>query len=197
MQIKVTGKHIDIGEALTTHVEEKLVAAVGKYFDNDRPARGNVVFSRDAHNFKCDSAIHLATGLTAQSKAMATDIYAAFDQAAERIEKQIRRYKRRLKNHHHDRQKPVENVAAQAYVLAGSNAAGEEDEPEDLQPVIVAETQAEVKALTVGEAVMQMELADTPFLLFRNLGSGRVNVVFRRDDGNVGWLDPAEQENGR
>lgn len=189
MQIKVTGKQIDVGSALASHVEEKLVAAIGKYFD--RPAEGNVVFSRDAHNFKCDSSVHLATGLTAKAQAVSTDIYAAFDQAADRIEKQVRRYKRRLKNHHQTRQKPVEIMNAQSYVLAGRQGESDEEEPEDLQPVIIAETNTAIHSLTVGEAVMQMELASVPFLVFRNTANGRVNVVFQRDDGNVGWVDPA------
>lgn len=194
MQIKVTGKQIDVGEALMSHVEGRLGAAIGKYFD--RPAEGSVVFSRDAHNFKCDSSVHLATGLKAQARASSTDIYAAFDQAAERIEKQVRRYKRRLKNHHHERQNPVEIVQAQSYVLAAHpDEGGEEAEPESLQPVIIAEAMTDIQALTAGEAVMQMELADQPFLVFQNSGNGRINVVFRRDDGNVGWIDPATSEN--
>lgn len=188
MHIKVTGKQIDVGDALSSHVEDRLVTAIGKYFD--RPAEGNVVFSRDAHNFRCDSSVHLATGLTAQAQASATDIYAAFEQAAERIEKQVRRYKRRLKNHHQSRQKPVEIMAAQSYVLAGPHES-DDDEPDDLQPVIVAEMMTDIQSLTVGEAVMQMELAGAPFLVFRNTANGRMNVVFQRDDGNVGWIDPA------
>lgn len=190
MQIKVTGKHIDVGNALASHVEEKLDAAIGKYFD--RPALGSVIFSRDAHNFRCDSSVQLATGLTAQAQAVSGDIYSAFDQAAERIEKQVRRYKRRLKNHHQSRQKPVEISAAQSYVLAGSrDSDSEEEEPEDLQPVIVAETTTDIPSLTVGEAVMQMEFSHAAFLVFTNTANGRVNVVFQRDDGNVGWIDPA------
>ena len=193
MQIKVTGKQIDVGEALASHVEEKLGAAVAKYFD--RPAEGSVVFSRDAHNIRCDSSVHLATGLTAQAQAVATDIYAAFDQAAERLEKQVRRYKRRLKNHHPSRQKSIETAPANAYVLAGQSAeSGEEDEPEDLQPVIIAEMMTDIKSLTVGEAVMHMELANAPFLVFRNTANGRLNVVHQRDDGNIGWIDPANTD---
>ena len=193
MQIKVTGKQIDVGEALAGHVEEKLGAAIGKYFD--RPAEGTVVFSRDAHNFRCDSSVHLATGLTAQAQAVSTDIYAAFEQATDRIEKQVRRYKRRLKNHHPARQKSVEIEPANAYVRAGqSTEPGKESELEDLQPVIVAERMSEIPSLTVGEAVMQMELADASFLVFRNPANGRFNVVHQREDGTIGWLDPANTD---
>ena len=106
MQIKISGKQIDVGAALRTHVEDNMVAAVGKYFD--RPVDAHVVFSRNGHEFKCDSSVHLSTGLTAQAHAVNGEIYAAFEQATDRIEKQLRRYKRRLKDHHHSRQDPIE-----------------------------------------------------------------------------------------
>jgi ribosomal subunit interface protein len=189
MDIKVSGKQIDVGGALRTHVEENMVAAVGKYFD--RPVDANVVFSRNGHEFKCDSSVHLSTGLTAQAQAKNGDIYAAFDQATDRIEKQLRRYKRRLKDHHHNRQSPIEMIEAQSYVLRGHDEDVESSEANGMQPVIVAEMATDIKSLTVGEAVMQMELTHSPFLMFKNDANGRINVVFQRDDGNVGWIDPA------
>lgn len=190
MQIRVTGKQLEVGDALSSHVENRLSSAIAKYFD--RPAEGSVVFSRDAHNFRCDSSVHLPSGLTAQAQARAADIYAAFDQAADRIEKQVRRYKRRIRNHHQSRQKPIEIVAAQSYVLARQDEEGDADDASgDLQPAIIAESMTDIQALTVGEAVMQMELADAQFLVFQNLANGRFNVVFQREDGNVGWIDPA------
>lgn len=194
MHIQVNGKQIDVGTALTEHVETSLTAAVGKYFD--RPVDATVTFSKDRHNFRCESLVHLPTGLVAQSTGMAPDVYAAFDLGAEKIEKQIRRYKRRLKDHHQKRKKPVEAVDAPAYVLDAPQFAQEADEPETLQPVIVAEMTEAIKSLSVGEAVMQMELADKPFLMFRHDSNGRVNVVFRRDDGNIGWIDPADIASG-
>ncbi len=187
MHIQVNGKQIDVGESLAAHVEEQLTAAVAKYFD--RPADAVVTFSKDAHNFRCDSTVHLATGLKAQSSATSGDIYAAFDQSAERIEKQIRRYKRRLKDHHRKRPNPVDAMDAPAYVLGAQS--DESDEPETLQPVIVAEMKHPVQVLSVGEAVMQMEFADKSFLIFQHDTTDRVNVVYRRDDGNIGWIDPA------
>ena len=194
MHIKVSGKQIDVGDALRGHVEGNLVAAVGKYFD--RPVDAHVVFSRSGHSFQCDASVHLSTGLTAQARAMNEEIYAAFDTATDRIEKQLRRYKRRLKDHHHSRPSPVEMVEARAYVLRSQDdeVDGEPDEgaaEAGLQPAIIAEMTAEVKSLTVGEAVMQMELAHSAFLMFRNDANGRLNIVFQRDDGNVGWIDPA------
>lgn len=192
MQITVSGKQIDVGEALREHVSDRLIDAVGKYFD--RPASANVVFKKNAHNFQCDATVHLATGLTANAQAKSTEIYAAFDQALERIEKQIRRYKRRLKNHHQSRQDPIEMISAPSYVIASQEEPADDDENEvQVQPVIIAEMTTDIKSLTVGEAVMQMELANASFLIFVNQANGRMNVVFQRDDGNIGWVDPGNQ----
>jgi len=189
MQIKISGKQIDVGEALRTHVEDNMVAAVGKYFD--RPVDAHVVFSRNGHEFKCDSSVHLSTGLTAQAHAVNGEIYAAFDQATDRIEKQLRRYKRRLKDHHHNRQDPIKLIEAQSYVLRNHDEEVDTETVNGMQPVIIAEMTTDIKSLTVGEAVMQMELAHNAFLMFRNDANGRINIVFQRDDGNIGWIDPA------
>ncbi len=188
MQIQVTGKHMDVGDALRTHVAEKLDAAVEKYAD--RVTNVAVTFSRAANNaFKADATVKLPSGLKAQASATAHDVYAAFDGCAERIEKQLRRYKRRLKDHHAERTDPIEAMEAQAYVLAA--AEHHDEEPATLDPVIVAEMMMEIQKISVGEAVMQMELAHAPLLVFRNERHGEINVVFRRDDGNIGWVDPA------
>jgi ribosomal subunit interface protein len=194
MQIKISGKQIDVGKALRTHVEDNLVAAVGKYFD--RPVDAHVVFSRNGHGFKCDSSVHLPTGLTAQAHAVNGEIYAAFDQAAARIEKQLRRYKRRLKDHHQSRQNPIESIEAQSYVLRSHDEEADTGVVNGMEPVIIAEMTTDIKSLTVGEAVMQMELAHAQFLMFRNDANGRINIVFQRDDGNVGWIDPANLPKG-
>jgi len=187
MRIQVSGKQIDIGDALRTHVEERLNEAVGKYFD--RPVDAVVTFTREGYAFIADSSVHLPTGMTVQATSRAEDIYACFEGSVDRMEKQLRRYKRRLKDHHRDRQSPIEGVDAPSYILRGQGD-GVDDEPASLQPVIVAETETRVAFLSVGEAVMQMELAGAPLLVFRNDSHGGVNVVYRRDDGNIGWLDP-------
>jgi hypothetical protein len=148
-----------------------------------------VIFSRDAYQFVCEATIHLSTGLTAQARGAAGDIYAAFESCREKLDKQLRRYKRRLRDHHAARARPVEFEGVPAYILA-AEAAPEEAEPETLQPVIIAEMETRVPALSVGEAVMQMELGGHKLLVFRNEGHGGVNVVYRRDDGNIGWIDP-------
>lgn len=187
MRYQITGKQIDIGEALQSHVRDELGSVVQKYAE--RPTDASVIFSKSGHEFVCEATVHLSTGLTAQAKAHATEIYAAFDGCAEKMEKQLRRYKRRLKDHHSNRREPVAISGAASYILASEESAGE-SEPDTLQPVIVAETQTQIPSLTVGEAVMQMELAGVPVLVFRNEMKDGVNVVYRRDDGNIGWIEP-------
>jgi len=187
MRYKISGKQIDIGEALQTHVQTELGAVVAKYAE--RPTDANVVFSRSAHEYVCETTVHLSTGLTAQAKAHDTEIYAAFEGCCEKMEKQLRRYKRRLKDHHKDRSEPVEILGANSYILASEDAESAA-EPESLQPIIVAEMETRIPSLSVGEAVMQMELAGAPVLVFRNEGKDGLNVVYRREDGNIGWIDP-------
>ena len=189
MRYQVTGKQIDIGSALQTHVETELAAVLEKYAG--RPTDSHVTFSRDAHEHVCETVVHLSTGLNVQARAHAVDIYAAFDGSVEKIDKQLRRYKRRLKDHHHERKQPIDLISASSYILATDD--GEESaEPDSLQPMIIAEMETKIPSLSVGEAVMQMELAGAPVLVFRNEGSEAVNVVYRRDDGNIGWIDPTQ-----
>jgi ribosomal subunit interface protein len=187
MRYQISGKQIDIGAALQTHVESELNRAVKKYAE--RPTDAYVVFSRSAHEYVCEATVHLSTGLTATAKATADEIYAAFDDCREKMEKQLRRYKRRLKDHHRDRREPVELFGASSYILASEDD-HEESEPASLQPIIVAEMETKIQSLSVGEAVMQMELAGAPVLVFRNEGKKGLNVVYRREDGNIGWIDP-------
>ena len=187
MHYQISGKQIDIGEALQTHVKAEIGEIIEKYAQ--RPTECVVVFSRVAHENVCETTIHLSTGLTAQAKGHATEIYAAFESCREKMDKQLRRYKRRIRNHHRDRTAPVEFSESATYILAGSEDV-EEMEPETLQPIVIAEMEMKIPSITVGEAVMQLELAGQQMLVFRNEGHGGVNVVYRRDDGNIGWIDP-------
>jgi ribosomal subunit interface protein len=187
MRYQISGKQIDIGEALQTHVKTELDVIVEKYAE--RPTGATVIFSKSGSEFNCEAIVHLSTGLTAQANAHTHDIYAAFDQCAEKMEKQLRRYKRRLKDHHSHRSEPVELAGASAYILAATDHE-EDQEPDSLQPMIIAETETQVPTLTVGEAVMQMELAGAPVVVFHKEGKTGVNVVYRRPDGNFGWIDP-------
>lgn len=187
MRYQISGKQIDVGDALQAHVKSELGVVMDKY--SQRPTDAAIVFSRDAHNFVCELTVHLSTGLTAQARGQAPDIYAAFDACCERMDKQLRRYKRRLKDHHRERSAPVEFAGASSYILA-SEEGSDEDEPETLQPIIVAEMETRIPSISAGEAVMQMELAQSNVLVFRNERHGGLNVVYRRDDGNIGWIDP-------
>ena len=188
MRYQISGRQIDVGDALKTHVETELGAVVGKYAE--RPTDAQVIFSRDSYEFVCDTIVHLSTGMTAQARGQANEIYAAFEKCADKMEKQLRRYKRRLKDHHRDRTEPVESIGAPSYILASGDGA-EESEPDTLQPMIIAEMQTQIPSLSVGEAVMQMELAGAPVLVFRNeKQKAGVNIVYRREDGNIGWIDP-------
>lgn len=187
MRYQITGKQIDIGEALQTHVQNELGVVLAKYAG--RPTEAYIVFSKSGHEHVCETVVHLSTGLTAQATDHATEIYAAFDGCCEKMDKQLRRYKRRLKDHHKARPQPVELSDAGSYILAAMEDA-DEGTQDDLNPVIVAEMEAKIPALSVGEAVMQMELANAPVLVFRNEKHSGVNVVYRREDGNIGWIDP-------
>ena len=187
MRYQISGKQIDIGEALQSHVKGSIDEIITKF--SQRPTDATAVFSKEAHEFVCEATIHLSTGLSTQARAHDVDIYAAFDGCAEKIEKQLRRYKRRLKDHHKERPQPVELYGASSYILASSDDEGD-SEPDTLQPVIIAEMETKIPSLSVGEAVMQMEIAEAPVLVFKNESSGGVNVVYRRHDGNIGWIDP-------
>jgi len=147
MRYQISGKQIDVGEALQTHVKAELGDAVAKYAE--RPTDAHVIFSKSANEYVCESIVHLSTGLTAQAKAHAHEIYAAFDKCCDKMEKQLRRYKRRLKDHHRDRAQPVEVLGASSYILA-SERENEDSEPDNLQPVIVAEMETQIPSLSVG-----------------------------------------------
>ena len=190
MQLSVKGKQIDIGAALKSHIESSLENTVDKYFEN--PQEGSVVISKEGQSFRSDISLHVGRGILLQSHALSDDPYVSFDNALARLAKQLRRYKSRLRNHHTDKSER-EVLAAQYTVLSGKNdEPQEEDTGAESAPVIVAETTSEISTLTVGEAVMRMDLADLPALMFRNRGSGNINMIYRRTDGNVGWVDPRE-----
>ncbi|MFK5996949.1 MAG: ribosome-associated translation inhibitor RaiA [Rhodobacterales bacterium] len=191
MRYQISGKQIDVGQSLTSHVKSVINDVTVKFAQ--RPTEAKITFSKDAHEFKCESTIHLSTGLTVAAEGRSTEIYDSFEKCTEKVEKQLRRYKRRLKDHHKDRATPVEVMGASSYILASEDAEPE-DEPETLQPVIIAEMETEIQSLSVGEAVMQMELADEPVLVFRNEGHKRLSVVYKRKDGNIGWIDPTNLE---
>lgn len=188
MQIKITGKHLDTGEALRSYVEEALEASINKYFE--RGAETAIIFSKQGHMFNADCSVHLDSGLHIKARGEGNDIYVSFDNALTKTEKQLRRYKRRLKNHHSKADKKVMHETAVTRIL---EAEPEDTElPEEWQPITIAEDNINVPELSVSEAVMQMELTHEDFLIFRNAGHGRLNIVHRRSDGNIGWIDQGE-----
>ncbi len=189
MQLSVTGKQLDVGDALRAHIEQNLSTAIGKYFAN--PTDANVVLSREARNIRADIKVHVGRGIILQGHADAEDAYAAFDLASEHIAKRLRRHKRRLRNHQRNKADSEKALRAQHYVLApGQEEVAEGLESADGQPVIIADMETHIDTLTVGEAVMRMDLANLPAMMFRNRAHGGLNMIFVRQDGNIGWIDP-------
>ena len=192
MQITVKGKQMDVGDALRGHAEQRLTDAVAKYFD--QAIEATAVLSRESHKFRADISVHVGRGILVQGHSKGDTGYVAFDTALDHIAKRLRRYKRRLRDHHRkaDRAGAVDRIMAQQYVLTEADEveAPESEEAEVSAPMVIAEMTTEIEVLTVEEAVMRMELADQPAVMFHNAAHGELNVVYRRADGNFGWIDP-------
>lgn len=184
MNVTVKGKQIDVGDALRDYVSDNLGSAVKKYFPN--PVDGQVIFSKDAHKFVADIHIHVGRGIVLQSHGEAGEAHPAFDAGLAKLSRQLTRYKQRLVDHHHKAEQAVLDVAP-TYVIESDH---DKDTAND-QPMVIAEMTSTVALLTVSEAVMHMDLADLPALLFKNSAHGGLNMVYRRKDGNIGWVDPA------
>ena len=188
MNVQINGKQLDIGSSLSSHAKNKLEELIFKY--SKSATDSSVTFSKNRYEYFCDISIHLSTGMTVQSKGKANDIYDSFENSLDKISKQLRRYKRRLKNHHNDRKQPIEFINASSYVISKFDETEDSIEKESLKPLIIAEMQAKIPTISVGEAVMQMELSGANMLIFRNSSHKKINVVHIRDDGNIGWVDP-------
>ena len=187
MQYQISGIHIDVGDALQTHVKGELNDAISKYAE--RPTDAQIIFSKSGHEFVCDTIVHLSTGLTAKAKASKAEIYAAFDACAEKLEKQLRRYKRKLKGHHKDRNQAVEFINSTSYTIPIKE--GEKDSDTALEPIIIAETDKDFPIFSAKEAAEELEKSKLPFILFKNEEKRGVNILFRRKDGNIGWVQPS------
>ena len=196
MDIQITGRSMDTGDALRTHVSESLTATVTKYFD--RPAEATVTFAKTSarsgdtkgREFESEIVLHLASGVFLTTAGHAGDAHAAFDDALEKLDKRVRRYKRRLKDHHTQKQ-PLPAEAAAAYVIQAPTL--DEEETDDA-PLIIAEKPATLRRMTVSDAVVQLDVGDEPVVMFRNAASGDLSVVYRREDGNIGWIDGRRSE---
>lgn len=190
MQILTTGKNLDIGESLRGHISDRLGRDVAKYFDG--ALRAHVTVEKQRSEFSTDCTLHLSTGLTLQSSGHGGDAYSSFDAAAEHLEKRLRRYKRRLKDHHTKNSGPARTIAAAKYVLEPKQEPDDDTAPAELSPAIVAETSYDIAELSIGDAVMQLELSSHEFVVFKSAKHGGVNIVFKRKDGNIGWIDPGQ-----
>lgn len=190
MEIQVSGKNMDLGASLQTHVHERLKDGVTKYFG--RGAEAEVIFAKERFQVACELTTHLASGVFLAAHGEGGDAYSAFEDALEKLEKRVRRYKRRLKNHHaNGKELPSEQASYYLLRPLEEEKDGEDGETDDLQPVVVAESQTSLKEMTVGSAVMQLDLAEAPVIVFKNAAHGRLNIVYRRRDGHIGWIDPA------
>jgi ribosomal subunit interface protein len=189
MQIQVTGKNISVGDALRQHVEDRLNGDVARYFDGT--VRAHVMVEKQRSQFRSDCTLHLATGIVLQAHGVEANATMAFDVAASHLEKRLRRYKQRLRSHHNYRRKPAHMAEIKSLVIQSATHERDEEEPSDLNPVIVAEALHKVPELSAGEAAMQFDISNSAFLLFRDAKSGSLGLIYRRDDGNIGWIDLA------
>lgn len=186
MNLTVKGKNIDVGDALRTHVSEALDHGIGKYFGN--PIEATVTFTKESHLFVTDLSVHIGRNIQMHAESSADQAYIAFDRAMEHLTKRLRRHKRRLRDHH---RAEIESFRASQYILApdeeetDAHAANGSD-----APAVIAEMQTEIPTLTVGEAVMRLDLSNLKAIMFLNRAHGGLNMVYRRNDGNIGWVDP-------
>lgn len=182
MEITVTGRKIKVGEALSTHIKDRLIAISEKYFN--RTIDSGATVTKEGHLYRIDISMHANQGVNLQSRGEAEDPYASFEDAAVKVEKQLRRYKRRLKNHHANAKAEVESIPYTVIAPEGEEAS------ESDAPIIIAETHKDVPTIAVGDAVMLMDLAHTNAFLFRNSKTKGLEVVYKREDGNIGWISP-------
>lgn len=189
MNVRVSGKHMEIGEAFRSRIEESVRSAIGKYFDGG--FSGLVTVEKAGSRYTADCKVHLDTGIVLHATGQAQEPQTSFEITAERIEKRLRRYKRRLKDHHGANGHDAGEETEIAYRVMESEADGEDELPADYAPAIIAENSKPLRTMTVATAVMALDLTDEPVLIFKNAGNNALNVVYRRNDGNIGWIDAA------
>ena len=198
MQIQVTGKHVNVGEALRSRVSDEVSSSIGKYFDRDGAGGADVVVSREGHAFKVDCAVTLASGQQLTTQGLGGDAHLAFDAAIAKMQKRIRRYKNRLTDHHPQALARQAETAAYYVLRAPDDSPDGPDGDEDLdaeaagfpEPMVIAETETKIELMTVSMAVMELDLTESQTIVFRNAAHGGLSVVYRRPDGNIGWIDP-------
>lgn len=185
MSLRVSGKNINIGEALRTHITQRLEQAASKYFDGG--VSGHVTIAPEGSGYRADCSLHLSSGIVLQADGRAHEPYATFDQAADRIEKRLRRYKERLKKHHdgHAHESAPEEVAYHVIEAPDQDS----EAPSEFSPAVIAESTTRLRRLSVSAAVLDLDLTGAPVMVFRHANTGRVNIVYRRSDNNIGWID--------
>ena len=193
MPFRVSGKNIEVGEALRERISARVLEALEKYFDGG--FSGHVTVGKEAFGFHTECVVHLDSGIVLRADSMAADAYLSADQAASKLEKRLRRYHGRLKDNHNSSRgngrTPDDNIPvidAPSYVIAAPQH--DSEEATEFSPVIIAEATTAFKRLSVSEAVIELDMTGAPVVVFRHAGHGRVNLVYRRADGNVGWIDP-------
>jgi ribosomal subunit interface protein len=190
MTLRISGKHMDVGDAFRTQIQERIAEASSKYFSNGYS--GHVTVEKSGARYDTEIMLHLTSGVGLQAKGQAHDPVVSFEKAAEHIEKRLRRYKRRLKNHHNDTSAAnVSDGDAYLYRVVESVADDVEEMADDYAPAIVADSVKSAAAMTVADAVMRLDLSNEPVFVFRSRSSGAINIVYRRADGNIGWVDAA------
>jgi ribosomal subunit interface protein len=187
MSFRISGKNVDVGDALRERVRARVAEAMGKYFDGGYS--GHVTLAREGFGFRTECAIHLDSKVTLQAEGMAADAYASADKAALRIEKRLRRYHRRLKDHRPERLDGLGSLDAASYVIAVPEEESEADF-DSFTPVIIAESTTALKRLSVSDAVAELDMTGASVVVFRHAAHGGINVVYRRGDGHFGWIDP-------
>lgn len=187
MKIQVNGKHLDVGDSLRTHVTDAISNITDKYFDHITDA--TVTLSKDANRFKADIHVNVGRGILLIGSSEAADVYPAFDGAADRLARRLRKYKNKLRHHQGTDMATAAEIIAKDYTIPANDADDKEQHHEE-EPLIIAEMQTIIEELTVSEAVMRLELGDLPALMFRNRKTGTMNMIFQRKDGNIGWIDP-------
>ena len=187
MSFRISGQNLDVGAALRDRIGERITEAMSKYFDGGYS--GHLTLVRDGFGFRAECAIHLDSKITLHAEGMAPDAYASADQAALRIEKRLRRYHRRLKDHRAEHAAERAAIDAASYVIAAPQP-DEEEAIDGFTPVIIAESTTRLKQLSVSDAVTELDMTGVPVVVFRHAKHGRINVVYRRADGHFGWIDP-------
>jgi ribosomal subunit interface protein len=190
--VQVSGLHVSVGESLRSRISEELTNTIDKYFG--RASESSVTVGKEGHGFEVDCVVRLPSGIALQAHGFGSDAHDAWDDALEKFQTRIRRYKGRLRNHHNGAKDALPGEAASSFVLqslAEDYADGAEPNGDASEhPVVVAETTVEVKTMTVSMAVLQLELLESPALMFRNAAHGGLSMVYRRADGHIGWVDP-------